>query len=114
MASVGIASYRPASTTAILPKRRSYVGVIGLPEAELARHSKVHDQLQAGIERRDQELAPAADARDLSTREQLDSMKLARDRGDGIGPHTQNPAAGELGVELAADGFNLGQLRHEH
>ena len=100
------ASVRRPATAA--PGRRDPLGV----EAEGAGHPEVQDQLEALVEGRYQELAPATDVLDRSTFGALEVDELARIDGYGVVPDLSDGAAAQLGIELAPDRFDLGQLGH--
>ena len=72
----------------------------------------MHDQLEALIEWSDQELAAATYLLDGASDRALDVVELARDGGKWVGPHLFHSPAGQLGIELAPDGFDLGKLGH--
>lgn len=81
-------------------------------KTEYPRHSQVHHQLEATIQRRYQKLAAPADTGDLPSPQLPDPLELAGDHRVGIHPHVEDPASTQLRVELAAHGLDFWKLRH--
>ncbi len=86
----------------------------GRPQQQVAGHPQMHDQRDAVVEHDDQVLAAPPDRRDPPALQRpLDRGRQLRPRPalvEDLGALDRPPDG--LGLELAADGFDLGELRH--
>jgi hypothetical protein len=73
----------------------------------------VHHELEAPVERSDEELSPPLHPEDPATGCPFEILELAWDARESVPPHVLDRSTSELGIELAAHGFDLGKLRHE-
>ncbi len=89
--------------------------VADLGAQELAAHPQVGDQDVAVVEVHQQELALAPDPVDppsLQAGDELLVAGVAAHRAQAGDDHLADPPAGELLLQVAADGLDLGKLRH--
>jgi tRNA-binding protein len=85
---------------------------IGSAKAKGSRHTEVHDEFETSIQGGDQEFPTAPYPLDAAAGEPLDAVKLTGKGRMRVPPDVVYPPARKLGIELATDGLDLGQLRH--
>lgn len=93
------------------PQPSTHIGIIEI-ETKRSRHPEMEYELQAGIERRQHELAPATNVTDRTPRDEADIGEFPRNGGKRVPPRVQHPPTGQLGRELTSHRLDLGQLGH--